>query len=46
MSGECKAALQAEHDQLNPFHLREELERKLRLFFNRKSNLDREAPMS
>ena len=29
-----------------PFHLREELERKLRLFFNCKSNLDREATMS
>lgn len=41
-----KAALRAEHAQLNPFHLREELERKLRLFFNRKSNLDREATMS
>ena len=42
----AKAALQAHYAQLNPFHLREELERKLRLFFNRKSNLDREAPMS
>jgi len=42
----AKAALQAHYTQLNPFHLREELERKLRLFFNRKSNLDREATMS
>lgn len=42
----AKTALQAEYAQINPFHLREELERKLRLFFNRKSNLDREATMS
>ncbi len=41
-----KAALRAEHAQLNPFHLREELERKLRLFFNAKSNLRFEASMS
>ena len=41
-----KAALRAEHAGLNPFHLREELERKLRLYFNAKSNLDREATMS
>jgi hypothetical protein len=41
-----KAALRAEHAQLNPFHLREELERKLRLFFTAKSNLHREATMS
>jgi transposase InsO family protein len=42
----ARKALWAEHAQLNPFHLREELERKLRLFFNAKSNLDREASMS
>jgi transposase InsO family protein len=42
----AKAALRTESTQLNPFHLREELERKLRLFFNAKSNLDREATMS
>jgi hypothetical protein len=35
--------LQAE---LNPLQLAEELERKLRLFFNTKSNLDREATIS
>jgi hypothetical protein len=35
--------LQAE---LNPIQLAEELERKLRLFFNTKSNLDREATIS
>src|ERR1700693_1177855 len=46
VTGESKAALRAEHAQLNPFHLREELERKLRLFFNAKSNLNREATMS
>jgi transposase InsO family protein len=46
VTAEGKAALRAAHAQLNPFHLREELERKLRLFFNRKSNLDREATMS
>jgi len=46
VTGPSKVALRAEHAQLNPFHLREELERKLRLFFNRKSNLDREATMS
>lgn len=46
MSAESKATLQAEYAQLNPFHLREELERKLRLFFTAKSNLDREATMS
>jgi len=39
-------ALRAELAQLNPFHLREKLGRKLRPFFNRKSNLDREATMS
>ena len=42
----AQARLRAQHAQLNPFHLREELERKLRLFFNLKSNLDREATMS
>jgi transposase InsO family protein len=42
----AKAALRAEHARLNPFHLREELERKLRLFFNAKSNLKYEATMS
>ena len=46
LTAPSKAALRAEHAQLNPFHLREELERKLRLFFNRKSNLDLEATMS
>jgi transposase InsO family protein len=46
VNAESKATLRAEHAPLNPFHLREELERKLRLFFNRKSNLDREATMS
>ena len=46
LSDSTKAALRAEHAQLNPFHLREELERKLRLYFNAKSNLDREATMS
>ena len=40
-----RAALRAT-PKLNPFHLREELERKLRLFFTAKSNLDREATMS
>ncbi|MGA9704508.1 hypothetical protein [Pseudomonas sp.] len=42
----AKAALRAQYSQLNPFHLREELERKLRLLFTAKSNLDREASMS
>jgi transposase InsO family protein len=46
LSPTAKAALRAEHAQLNPFHLREELERKLRLFFNAKSNLNYEAAMS
>jgi transposase InsO family protein len=46
LSEPAKAALRAERAQLNPFHLREELERKLRLFFTTKSNLDREATMS
>jgi transposase InsO family protein len=46
LSEKAKAALRAEHAQLNPFHLREELERKLRLFFNAKSNLNYEASMS
>jgi transposase InsO family protein len=46
LSAAAKAALQSEHAQLNPFHLREELERKLRLFFNAKSNLNYEALMS
>lgn len=46
LSQPAKAALRAHYAQLNPFHLREELERKLRLFFNRKSNLVREATMS
>ena len=46
LSDSTKAALRAEHAQLNPFHRREELERKLRLYFNAKSNLDREATMS
>jgi transposase InsO family protein len=41
-----KAALRAERAALNPFHLAEELERKLRLVFTIKSNLDREATMS
>jgi hypothetical protein len=41
-----KTTLRAERAGLNPFHLAEELERKLRLFFNLKSNLDREATMS
>ena len=42
----AKVRLQAEHAQLNPFHLREELERKPRLFFHAKSNLNYEAAMS
>jgi transposase InsO family protein len=42
----AKAALRAQYSQLDPFHLREELERKLRLLFTAKSNLDREASMS
>ena len=42
----AKAALRTQHAQLNPFQLREGLERKLRLFFTAKSNLDREATMS
>jgi transposase InsO family protein len=46
LTGSAKAALRREHARLNPFHLREELERKLRLFFTAKSNLDREATMS
>jgi hypothetical protein len=46
LSDQAKAALRWQYAQLNPFHLREELERKLRLFFTAKSNLDREATMS
>ena len=46
VTAESQAALRAQHAQLNPFHLREELERKLRLFFNLKSNLNYEATMS
>jgi transposase InsO family protein len=46
LSETAKVILRAEHAQLNPFHLREELERKLRLFFNAKSNLHSEASMS
>jgi hypothetical protein len=46
ISPQHKATLHAEKAGLNPFHLAEELERKLRLFFNAKSNLDREATMS
>ena len=46
LSAKSKAALEAEHVQLNPFALREGLERKLRLFFTAKSNLLREATMS
>jgi hypothetical protein len=46
ISPQHKATLRAEKAGLNPFYLAEELERKLRLFFNAKSNLDREASMS
>lgn len=46
LSEAAKAQLRLEHAQLNPFHLREELERKLRLFFNAKTNLHFEATMS
>lgn len=46
LSEAAKATLRSEHAQLNPFHLREELERKLRLFFHTKSNLHYEAAMS
>jgi transposase InsO family protein len=41
-----RQTLQTEFAALNPFALREELERKLRLVFTAKSNLDREATMS
>jgi transposase InsO family protein len=46
VSPATKARLRAEFDALNPFALREELERKLRLVFTAKSNLDREATMT
>lgn len=42
----AKQALRAQFATLNPFALREELERKLRLVFTAKSNLDREAAMT
>ena len=41
-----RQTLHTEFASLNPFALREELERKLRLVFTAKSNLDREATMS
>jgi len=46
IAAESKDALRAKHAQLNPCHLREALERKLRLFFTAKGSLDREASMS
>ena len=46
LSPTAKTSLQAKFAALNPFVLREELERKLRLVFTAKSNLDREATMT
>ncbi len=46
ISEDVKNKIRELQTELNPIRLAEELERKLRLFFNTKSNLDREATMS